>query len=601
MTRPMPEEAQATSSAANQEAIDQAVMAELTTLYEKQSQRTGPVLGLVALLIGVAAWPRAPHWAVITWVLAEWLTLFIRRQGLKSLHRLSPDPRQRLRIAQALRGLHAMTNAASVLFFPFLSELGRTMVTLILAGLTTGAIGTSGGYLPVYLVYAVPVMGALMLGWALTPLHGEDQWLGQAMAPLILLFALIMVGLARDSFRTFRTSIAKRLDETQLNQQLRAALDQAEAANAAKTRFLASASHDLRQPLHSLSLFFATLRLQVSSADHVTLLGHIDQALHALQTQMNTLLDMSKLDAGMVHVDWQNIPLKPALEPLITAYLPIAHQKGVRLALHCPSDLVVSSDGQQLSRVLRNLLDNALKYTNHGHVLVDAQQQGDHIAVRVQDTGCGIAPNHHRQVFEEFFQVDNPERDRGRGLGLGLSIIRRLAPLLHIEIELQSTPDVGTTMTLRIPCGHGVGAARATPVLEDPPSMPMCHVLVLDDEAAVRAGMEALLKRMRCEVSLASCIDEAVALASLRPPDLLLADLRLRGRESGIQAVELLRRSHPNLPAIIITGDTAPNRLKQAESAGLPVLHKPVAAATLVAAIAACLESATPDAPSTLG
>lgn len=582
------------------EIIDEAVTDELVALYERQSLRTGPTIGLVAVLIGAAAWPRAPHWLVIGWILAEWLTLAIRRHGFKVLSGRPIDRHQRLRVAQVLRGLHALTNAACVIFFPYLSDLGRTMVTLILAGLTTGAIGTSGGYLPVYLVYAVPVMGALMLGWALTPFQGEDMWLAQAMPPLLFLFALVMVGLARDSFRTFRTSIAKRLDETLLNQQLRAALDQAETANAAKTRFLASASHDLRQPLHSLSLFFATLRLQSSSPENVGLLGHIDQALSTLQTQMSTLLDMSKLDAGMVKLEWQDVALHPVLDQLVTAYQPIAHQKGITLTLACPPDVGLSSDNEQLGRVLRNLVDNAIKYTAHGHVRVTVgiDEAGDQVIIRVIDTGCGIAPAHHRQVFEEFFQVDNPERDRSRGLGLGLSIVKRLAALLHLELDMQSTPDVGTTVTLRAP--RSAGLARAPAALEqrdNPLSVPMCHVLVLDDEAAVRAGMQALLRGMRCEVSLASCTGEALTLAAINPPDLLLADLRLRGHESGIEAIRLLRLAHPGLPAIIITGDTAPDRLKQAHSAGLPVLHKPVAAATLVAAIASSLENAAPEPP----
>ncbi|HEX5354756.1 MAG TPA: ATP-binding protein [Aquabacterium sp.] len=573
--------------------IDKSVTDELVALYERQSQRTGPAIGITAVIIAAAAWSRAPHGFVIAWVLAEWSTLAIRRLGFRALTGTHTTPQRKLRIAQLLRGLHALTNACAVLFFPYLSDLGRTMVTLILAGLTTGAIGTSGGYLPVYLVYAGPVMGALMLGWSITPFNGEDQWLARAMVPLLLAFSLVMVGLARDNFRAFRKSIAKRIEEVRLNHQLRAALEQAETANAAKTRFLASASHDLRQPLHSLSLFFATLRLQVNKPENVQLLDHIDQALTSLQTQMNTLLDMSKLDAGMVHLHWRSFALQLLLEQIQAAYIPVAHQKGVALTVTCAPHLVVNSDHEQLSRVLRNLVDNAVKYTQQGGVHIEALEHGDSIEVRISDTGCGIAAPLHKQVFEEFFQIDNPERDRNRGLGLGLSIVRRLTTLLYVELHLQSTPGRGTTITLTIP--RGSMSTRVTPAV-DPrdiqPSMPMCNVLVLDDEMAVRVGMQALLKRMGCEVMLASCISEALEHITVRQPDLVLADLRLRGQENGIDAVKQLRQHIRNLPAIIITGDTAPDRLKQAQAAGLPVLHKPVAPEALMTAIARSLDAA---------
>lgn len=581
-------------SAAQDAEIDKGVTDELVSLYERQSQRTGPAIGITALIIATAAWPRAPHWWVVTWVLAEWSTLAIRRMGFRTLAGAHATPQRKLRIAQLLRGLHALTNASAVLFFPYLSDLGRTMVTLILAGLTTGAIGTSGGYLPVYLAYAGPVMGALMVGWSITPFNGEDQWLAKAMAPLLLAFTLVMVGLARDNFRSFRKAIAKRIEEDRLNQQLRTALDQAETANAAKTRFLASASHDLRQPLHSLSLFFATLRLQVSKQENIHLLNHIDQALTALQTQMNTLLDMSKLDAGMVKLEWRSFPLRLLLEQIQTTYAPVAQQKNIALTISCEPSLLVKSDQEQLCRVLRNIVDNAIKYTQHGGVHIDATATDEHIVVRIADTGCGIAPELHKQVFEEFFQVDNPERDRSRGLGLGLSIVRRLATLLYLELELNSAPGTGTAMALRIPKGSGqVYQAAEREPKDAQQSMPMCQVLVLDDEAAVRAGMEALLKRMGCQVMLAASTEEALQLTRERQPDLVLADLRLRNTESGITAVRQLRQRYPNLPAIIITGDTAPDRLRQAQAAGLPVLHKPVASDALMTAIAASLDTAT--------
>ena len=569
------------------------LLGSLLDLYAKQADRTWlPVLVFTGLL-GWLAIDRAP-----TWVLGPWLSLqIVAMVGIPMSFRLWPSSRhsdeQRMKIVLLTRGLRGLADASTALLFPYLPDHGKLLQTMIYGVLCLGAVGSSAGYAPAFNSYILPVMGGMMLGWLFTPFQTGPHHFGLWMVLILALSVIALTGLAKDHFRIFRSSVLAQAELLTLNQQLRTTLEHAEAANAAKTRFLASASHDLRQPLHSLSLFFATLRLQLSSPENLTLLGHIDQALGALQSQMNTLLDMSKLDAGMVKLSWRSFAITPVLEQLRCAYEPVAREKGVTLVVHAEPDLTVSSDAEQLPRILSNLLDNAVKYTSQGRILVQAFEQEGDIQVRVQDSGCGIAPELHKQVFEEFFQVDNPERDRTRGLGLGLSIVKRLAALLYVELALQSIPGHGTTVTLTIPKGK--------PCLAPPPSldardiqasMPMCNVLVLDDELAVRIGMQSLLKRMGCEVMLASCVSEAMEHVKHRQPDLILADLRLRGQENGIEAVQQLRKHIPNLPAIIITGDTAPDRLRQAQAAGLPVLHKPVAADTLMTAIAASLDTA---------
>ena len=569
------------------------LLSALLRLFAYQSSRTWLPILVCSVLVALLASEKAPAWLVASWMVFQLVALVSVPLGLRFWPEGRCEDKTRLRVVIATRGLRGLADAASVMLFPYMSDHGRLLQTMIYAGLATGAIGSSAGYLPVYGSYAIPVMLTLALGWLATPTPEAQGDLSMWTAGIVCMFLLALLALARDHFRIFKASALASAEHIRLNHRLRAALEQAETANTAKTRFLASASHDLRQPLHSLSLFFATLRLQIESTENQRLINHIDQALSALQSQMNTLLDMSKLDAGMVNLNWQGILLSPLLMQLQAAYQPVADQKGIRLILDCPPDLAIHSDPEQFGRVVRNLLDNAIKYTSHGHVHLLARLQEKRVLVRLKDTGCGIAPIHHQQVFEEFFQVDNPERDRERGLGLGLSIVRRLSTLLGLEMELHSEPGVGTTIFLYLPqANHLAAIGKPCPDAHDiPPPMPMCHVLVLDDEAEVRAGMRALLERMGCEVSLASCTEEALAHAAARTPDLVLADLRLRGQESGIGAVLQLRQRHAGLPAIIITGDTAPNRLRQALAAGLPVLHKPVAAESLMQAIARSLEN----------
>ncbi|MBI2732984.1 MAG: response regulator [Aquabacterium sp.] len=570
------------------------LLRSLLDLYAKQADRTWlPVLVFNGLL-GWLALDHAPMSLLAPWAGLQTVAML----GMPLSFRLWPahrhDDERRMTIVLLTRGLRGLADASTALLFPYLPDHGKLLQTMIYGVLCLGAVGSSAGHAPAFNSYVLPVMGGLMLGWAFTPFQAGPAHFGLWMVLILGLSLVALTGLAKDHFRIFRASVLAQAELLTLNQQLRTTLDQAEAANAAKTRFLASASHDLRQPLHSLSLFFATLRLQLKSPDNLTLLGHIDQALGALQSQMNTLLDMSKLDAGMIKLTWQSFAIAPILEQLRSAYEPVAREKGVALHVLADSDLTVNSDAEQLSRVLRNLMDNAVKYTAQGRVLVRAFMHEGQVCVRIEDSGCGIAPELHRQVFEEFFQVDNPERDRTRGLGLGLSIVRRLATLLYVELDLQSTPGRGTTVTLTIPKGK---PCQAPPPAIDPrdlqASMPMCHVLVLDDELAVRIGMQSLLQRMGCEVMLASCIQDAMAHVQHQHPDLVLADLRLRGQENGIDAVKQLRQLVPGLPAIIITGDTAPDRLRQAEAAGLPVLHKPVAPDTLMTAIATSLDTAS--------
>ncbi|MFY9476143.1 MAG: ATP-binding protein [Aquabacterium sp.] len=190
--------------------------------------------------------------------------------------------------------------------------------------------------------------------------------------------------------------------------------------------------------------------------------------------------------------------------------------------------------------------------------------------ITIKDTGRGIPPEQQGRVFEEFFQLDNPERDRGKGLGLGLSIVQRLSQLLGIALRLQSEPGVGTGVTLLLPPHQGPPPDMSEPE-PVPPTMPSCHVLVIDDEADVRTAMEALLTSMGCRETL--------------------ADLRLRGEQSGIKAIRKLRQQQPGLPALLISGDTAPERLRKARAEGLILLHKPVAVETLLTAIQQTLES----------
>ncbi|MGH6646713.1 ATP-binding protein [Aquabacterium sp.] len=567
------------------------------------------VLSLVARQVGLIPWPvflaavlimsiamrSHPTWLVMAWLLMVTGVLILRWKLLVP----PPDDDRALRPALhkaiALSGLNGVTHALCVLFFPHMTELERSVLTMLLAGLSSGAVGSTSGHTAIYSAYTVPVMGGLALGWAIVPSNAQQGWLGTSMSVLIVMYLLVLMSLARGNYQALQRAVNLRQRAFELNRDLRDALEAAEHANVAKTRFLASASHDLRQPLHTLTLFSASLNNENLSDRAQDIVGHMNTAIRALGEQLSGLLDLSKLDAGIIQTQARVMDLAPLLRQLHHEFTPLAQSKGLRLVLNCPGTLGVHSDEVHLGRIVRNLLDNAIKYCDAGTVwlaaetLLDQDDRPDRVLIRVQDTGRGIPAEHQKQVFEEFFQLDNPERDRTKGLGLGLSIVQRMAQLLDIRVALKSETGVGTQVTLEL--NAATSPLPPTSVADDADTaVPMCHMLVIDDETEVRAAMKALLTSRGCRVTLAACTDEAIRLAAEDPPDIALVDFRLRAEENGIKAIRKLRQQQPGLPALLVSGDTAPDRLREAQEEGLLLLHKPVSAENLLHAIRLALE-----------
>lgn len=252
------------------------------------------------------------------------------------------------------------------------------------------------------------------------------------------------------------------------------------------------------------------------------------------------------------------------------------------MRLQIAHDLTVWTDPNLLERVVRDLLNNALKFTEHGSVLLSLRQERGQAVIGVTDTGCGIAPEHQHEVFQEFVQLNNPERDRTRGMGLGLSIVQRLCRLLEIDLNLQSAARQGARFELTLPLHEPDAPARQIEVADIATPQFNLTVLVVDDEAQVRNATVLLLEELGCRCLQAENLAEALRLAREHCPDMLLADFRLRGQETGIEVVRALREHQPDLPAAIISGDIGPAQLQAIELASLQLLHKPVRLETLL-------------------
>jgi signal transduction histidine kinase/CheY-like chemotaxis protein len=374
----------------------------------------------------------------------------------------------------------------------------------------------------------------------------------------------------------------------------------AEAAVLAKSKFLATASHDLRQPLHAMSLLVSAIKEKIrpDNLEARQLAEHIEASTSSMETMLSTLLDLSRLDAGVVVARPVCLPVEPILARLRQQFEPLAAEKGLRLRI--PSTrLGIFTDTALLERILANLLANAIRYTDHGKILLGLRRiQQDWVRIEVRDTGRGIPEKYRERIFDEYFQLENPERDRDKGLGLGLAIVRRLSYLLGSPIQVQSGPG-GTRFSLRaarcLPSPQHP-AASSTPFLSVLPE----HALVafIEDDETILEAMAALFEQWGIELAAGGDVTGVKAdLMELgRVPDAILSDYRLRSGRNGIEAINELRAHFSTqIPAALITGDTAPSTIQAISASGLPMLHKPVKPAKLRALLTHLLSGGGPE------
>nr|WP_246499618.1 ATP-binding protein [Azospirillum soli] len=364
---------------------------------------------------------------------------------------------------------------------------------------------------------------------------------------------------------------------------------EAERANIAKSKFLAAASHDLRQPVQSLMLLMEVLSGRTKDDATRNVLGTMDRALSALKMLLDGLLDVSRLDAGAVQPAVSVFPVSDLLERTAAASRPVAVRKG--LILHIvPCRAHVTSDPMLLGRILQNLVENALRYTEKGRILVGCRRRGAHLRIEVWDTGIGIPTDRQEDIFQEFVQVGNASRDRDQGMGLGLAVVRRLAEMLGHPLSLRSEPGRGSIFTVEVPLAEAPAQAEPTVQHDD---ARRATVLVIEDDVIVREGLRVMLAERGHRVLAAGSCGEALALlGDGTVPDVMVADYRLRDGETGTETIrEVRRRLGRALPGILVTGDTAPERLAEGEAGNFRVLHKPVVAQDLHRAIADALDT----------
>ena len=299
-------------------------------------------------------------------------------------------------------------------------------------------------------------------------------------------------------------------------------------------------------------------------------------ANEASAEMLNTLLDFSRIEAGVIEPRLQAFYLQPLLNKIEREFAPQADAKGLAYRSR-ETTLIAQSDPALLELIMRNLVSNAIRYTSRGGLLVVFRKRGTQVVLEVRDTGIGIEASQQHEVFREFHQLGNPERDRHKGLGLGLAIVAGLSRTLEHEFSLTSTPHRGSVFRVFLPLATTLPSSSLAQQ-SDKVALPNMRVLVIDDDETVRDSMLYLLRDWGCVCEAADSIEDAVALTRVNVPDAIISDYRLRAQCTGAEAIATLRTlvGNPELPALLITGDTAPERLREAHASGIPLLHKPV-------------------------
>ncbi|WP_160287188.1 PAS domain-containing hybrid sensor histidine kinase/response regulator [Pseudomonas knackmussii] len=372
---------------------------------------------------------------------------------------------------------------------------------------------------------------------------------------------------------------ARTLELETLNQQLREARDAAEAANLGKDKYLAAASHDLLQPLNAARLLVSTLRERALPAAERQLVERTHQALDGAENLLSDLLEISRLDQSAIRPDLESLSLDELLGPLASEFDGVAESSGLQLRARIP-DLRVRTDVRLMSRILRNFLSNACRYTQRGGVLLSARRRGDRVRLEVWDTGRGIPADQLQAIFLEFNQLDVGRAAERQGVGLGLAIVDRIAGLLGCAVQVRSVLGRGSLFAVEVPLAeaqHLPEAVSAAPRPSTGDPLPGRRLLVIDNEEAILFSMAALLGQWGCEVLTASDLDSAIAVLDGQAPAIILADYHLDQGVTGCQVIGALRsRFGMDIPAVMITADRSDECQRALRRLRLPLLNKPV-------------------------
>ena len=565
----------------------------LRALYEQApASLVGNVIGMS--LIGLAFWPLAPAERLQGWLVAAGL-LWLLRLAHYLRYRAAPDSsgamllgwRSSWRALVLTQG--SMWPLAVWLFWGLGAAFHTVALILIAYSYALGSVQLLAPQRRLFLAFISLVLLPIIVRVASDT---TQPWHWQLAVILGLLFAITLV-----MGRTYRSALAQAIGLKQRTEQLAAQLraektaaDEArriaEAATRAKTQFFAAASHDLRQPLHAMGLFAGALRQRAHDPEVTALVNSINQSVDALEGLFGELLDITRIDSGGVDVQPVPVSLRDLFARLRLSFEPMAFEKGLALSFRGEQRFAYT-DALLLERILRNLVSNAIRYSEDGGVLVACRPRAGRLILQVWDSGIGIAPASLPHIFDEFYQVQSQrplEPHQRKGLGLGLAIVKRLADLLEAPLTVHSRLGRGSVFTLEVPAGSAP-SMLAPPLSGVPtrlgPGLQDRRVLVVEDEPAVREGLTVLLQAWGAWVDGFDDLDALTAWLAdpaRAAPDLLIVDYRLPRGRTGIDALAALRARWPGrtLPAIVVTGSSLGGHEDEAAQHDFHLMVKPV-------------------------
>lgn len=558
------------------------IKSEHRKAYLKLFKSTVLVQAVFPIVLCYVFYARASSTLIFSWISAILLLTIIRGYLTYGWYKPDVDARK-TRLFEitslTLSFIAGCLWGATILIMDFNAyPEASVFLNMIVFGLSAGSLGIGSYWLEYFFIYNTPVFIIYTLGY----LFGlpEPSYL---LAILILFFWVLMIQIAM----TFHRSNAQNISLNKRNEKLAKNFDhqkqEAEKLAASRTRLLASASHDLRQPLQALNFFLSAIYSELRSDKGREIYSKLEKCTESINELLSSMLDVSKLDAQVMILNNEPICMDNLLKELKQQFQIQADSKGLALVFQ-PCDCYVYSDAVLLRRVLSNLIINAISYTKRGKVEVRVHQN-DGVLIEIVDTGPGLTDEEQEYIFEEFYQLDNPERDKQKGLGLGLSIVKRLCLLMAIPMTLSSQKGQGSRFSLQLPTCEAPMTVKNLPQLEARTITENKKILIIDDDATIRDSLSGLLSQWQCQVASAESADEACRIiqSDRYCPDLIIADYRLREHKTGVEAINQIKElmKDQQLPAIIISGDTEPSRLKEVASSGYELLHKPVKPAQL--------------------
>lgn len=550
------------------------------------------MLGGQSLLVAVFAWlmwDAVPHDTLLTWCAASYVVYSVDMLGWYLY-------RDRLNSVRDCNRWHAafslFTAAGGLLWGGFAlwmfpaDPTHQAEIIMVILGLSAASVTTNPSYPSSFYIYALCVVLPLAVRFMMS--DSDESW---AMALIVILYLAVVLKVGAEFGRSFTVALQQRHENMQLIGKLseqkvlaEQAQQQAEAASNEKSRFLAAASHDLRQPLQSLVLFSDALTGQASNHETRRLARQIEKSVHALSDMFDELLDLSRLEAGMLQPRLQHFSLSLLLDRLYVNFAPLAQAKGLGFDVSTGRSsstvgIVLHTDPFLLERILHNLLTNAIRYTDDGEVVLRCTQSEAGVTFEVVDTGIGIPQENIPHIFEEYYQADNFNRDRRKGLGLGLAIVRRIERLLGTRIEVRSGLGEGSSFSFSMPLGDADLLSQPFGMMPASHDLTGAVVALVEDDPDIRHMSEKMMEQWGCQVVAGELPGEVIRGVEARKlrPGLLVCDYRLPQGVTAMHAISEMRAKWgEKTPALVVTGDTAPEVLQEIQNTGAMLLHKPV-------------------------